>query len=503
MRSQLQQLFGCLTPWILQPRRSLVACSFAWLITLPFTWQHLWLSLLGFTALWSLTLALYIEAPLLQTLPLPPLTVLLIGLSLRWGLGPLLLAVGGSGDHHFLETWIRYGPHSQLLYLSFTVSLLLFAVLQSQPILRAARSQPQYLLISLARNDALLYSRIKVLALVLSIYMAAYLFLSTFSGAFDRQFDVYVRWTHQLWRLDTPVAAFSRIRDLWFLLFPLWFRLLSRSWRWFLCTELLWFVLSALLSGSRGLLFYPAILLLFGLWFVLSDPRPIRRLAIGLGILILVLSPLIYVVRDSRSFQLSDNWVGRVQSVGTSLINPAPVLARARWIGRDLYACHDPFLFVDKNQDNQPAGFEGLGALKYLWFPKHLLPSRPILFDGHLIAKELQGVPQGPKNDVWFPCFSLPADLFRRWSLVGLIAGSIFVSSLIHILLRAWYRTASVNGTTFQLLLLLLPSTYLQSFPLGTVSETAWAFLWELPKYLLTFWLLGSLIDRYLSRAKL
>lgn len=95
MRSRLQQLFGQASPWVLQPQRSALACLAAWLLSLPLTLQQPWLALLGFTAIWGLTVALWLEAPLLHALPLPPLTVLLIGLCLRWGLGPLFLAVGG------------------------------------------------------------------------------------------------------------------------------------------------------------------------------------------------------------------------------------------------------------------------------------------------------------------------------------------------------------------------------------------------------------------------
>ena len=52
------------------------------------------------------------------------------------------------------------------------------------------------------------------------------------------------------------------------------------------------------------------------------------------------------------------------------------------------------------------------------------------------------------------------------------------------------------------LLLVLLPAIYLQSFPFGTVSEMAWALLLELPKYLLTFWVMGAAVERLLRRAE-
>lgn len=501
MRSRLQQLFGPASLWLLNPMRSAVACVLAWLLSLPLTWQHPFLALLGFSAMWGLTVALWIEAPLLQALPLPPLTVLLMGLCLRWGVGPFLLAVGGSGGDPFVEIWIRYGPPAQLLWLSLTAALLFLAMAQRRAIAAAVRNQPISSWLDEAIHHPRLRRQLTALASLLSFYMAFYITLSMLSGAFDRQDDVYIAWTQQLWRLDTPVAAFSRLRDLWFVLFPLWWRLLSNRWRWFLGVEMLAFLAAALVSGSRGLLFYPALLLLFGLWFILREPRRLRRVALVLAVLILVLSPVIYVVRESSDFQRSENWSGRFEAVGTALRQPDLLLGKARWLGRDLYACHDPYLFTPENRNQPLVGERGLRGLLFLWIPKHVLPQRPVLFDGHLIAKQLQGVSQSAWSEVWFPCFSLPADLMRRWAVPGLLLGSLLVAGFVQFLFRLWYRNVSISGSTFQLLLLLFPATYLQSFPFGSVSETAWSLLWELPKYLVVFWLLGVGVDRYLLRS--
>lgn len=503
MHSRLQQLFGPASPWLLHPQRSGLVCLSAWVFSLPLTWHHPWLALLGFIAVWTLTVALWLEAPLLQTLPLPPLTVLLIGACLRWGIGPLLLAVGGSGGDDFVEIWIRHGPPAQLLWLVLTAALLLSALPQRRAVESAALSLPHPPLLTAANNHPRLRSQLTVLAAVLSLYMAAYICLSLLSGAFDRQFETYVNWTNQLWRLDTPVAAFSRLRDLWFLLFPLWWKLLARPWRFILGAEMFAFFAAAFLSGSRGLLFYPALLLFFGLWFVLKDLRFLRRLALALAALVFVLSPLIFVVRESPSFQQAEGWTGRLESVRQTLLQPEPLLDKTRWLGRDLYACHDPYLFTPENANEPLAGSMGLGSLFYLWVPKHILPDRPVLFDGHLIAKQLQRIELSSWTDVWFPCFSLPADLMRRWSVQGVLLGSFLVAASLQILFRLWYRSISISGSTFQLLLFLLPATYLQSFPFGTVSETLWSLLWELPKYLVVIWILGISSDSYLARKKL
>ena len=500
MRSRLQQLLGRASPWVLQPQRSALACGVAWLLTLPLTWPHLWLALLGLSAIWGLTVVLLLEKPLLQALPLPPLTVLFIGLSLRWGLGPFLLALSGSGGDKFIDIWIQYGPPAQLLWLCFSAALLISSLFQSKSISIAASHQPESTWLGEAVHSPGFRSKLKFLISILSTYMLAYISLSVLSGAFDRQFDSVLINSRQVWRLNLPVVAFSRLRDIWFLLFPLSIRISSRFIRIVLLIELTAFFACAMLSGSRGLIFYPAVLMFLGLWFVIADPNVLKRLGVLLVLVIFLLSPLIYVVRDSSSFQKAQSFEDRINAVGVALTHPGPLLQKARWFGRDLYACHDPYLFTPQNRDLPRAGSSGLGALMYLWLPKHLNLNRPTLFDGHIIAKSLQRVKTSTWTSVWFPCFSLPADLLRRWSIAGLFFGSLLVAAFLQLLFHLWYRTATTSGNTFQLLLLLFPATYLQSFPFGTVSETAWALLWELPKYLILFWLLGVMGDRYIAR---
>lgn len=269
-----------------------------------------------------------------------------------------------------------------------------------------------------------------------------------------------------------------------------------------MAAELLAFLAAALLSGSRGLLFYPALLSLFGLWFVLTDTRRLRRLVLSFALLVLVLSPLIYVVRESSPFQNAKNWMERIDAVGLTLTQSEPLLAKASWLGRDLYACHDPYLFIPDNRSEPYAGSSGLNSLLYLWVPKHFMPNQPVIFDGHLIAKKLQYKHIPSWSSGWFPCFSLPADLMRRWSVPGLLFGSLVVATVVHVLFRIWYRSITVSGNTFQLLLTFFPATYLQSFPFGTVSETSWVLLWELPKYLFAFWVTAAVVDRWVMRAE-
>jgi hypothetical protein len=506
---RLSALLGQGEGWLLAPGRSALLGLGLWLLLWPLTRERWPMAGLALVAFWLLLQTVRLEAPLLERIPFPPLTVLVLGMALRWGLGPLLMALSGSGDDPFLAVWVSHGVQAQLLWLALTASIVLVAQALRGSIARAADALPPSPLALAFRPGGAARRRLGWLALLLGAYMALYLVLSVLSGAFDRDFATYQTWVRTLWRLDTPVAAFSRLRDLWLVLVPLILVCFRGVGRWLAAALVLMFALVALLSGSRGLLFYPVLLLLAGLWLVPVPPKLLRRLALLAAALMLVLSPLIFVVRDSVSFQGTGalDPVARLGAAATALRDPEPLLAKTRWIGRDLYACHDPYLFTPAHRAAAPAGGAGLANLLWLWAPRHLRPDRPEIFDGPRLAKALQGVPRGTWADVWFPCLSLPADLWRRWGLAGLLGGSLVVALVVNGLAALWCRCLAragpaSGGPTFPLLLLLYPTTYLQSFPFGTVQETCWALLWELPKYLLTLWLLGAVVDRLVRRTR-
>ena len=503
MNLRLNQLFGAAAPWLLRPSYSLLACLLGWTLTLPFTWDHSLLSLLGFVSVWFLLLTIWIEKPLISVLPLPPLTVFGIGICLRCGLGPILMALSGTGGDQHLSIWRDYSPPAVLLWLSFAFLVLLGALFQRHNIREMAYRYPEDSILQVARRSNYLKSKFVLLAWFFSSYFTLYVLLSSLSGAYNYQFDHYVRWTNLLWRLDTPVAAFSRLRDFWFILLPLWWFLLGYRWRIFLSLQLVCFVCMSFLSGSRGLILYPAILVLFGLWLTNIRPTYLRTFFILISVFVFTVSPLVYVVRDSPLFQNSTGITSRANSVLEVLKNPEPLFQKARWLGRDLYACHDPYLFTPRNINSPRAGFTGLSAIPFIWIPKHISPNRPIIFDGHLIAKQLEGVKRSKWSEVWFPCISLPADLMRRWSLTGVLAGSLLGSFFLYILFRLWYKTSTLYAGTFHLLIMFYPCTYIQSFPFGSLSETLWMFLWELPKYILLFYVVGLVLDHRLQDPKL
>lgn len=506
MHQRIAQLLGPLYPFLTKPVKAATYISLCWILTLPLTWPYPLIALLSSASLWLLLISLKFESNILSIFPFPPLTVLMTGLCLRWGIGPLLLTLGGQTTDQFLGVWLQYGTNSQSIWLIFTLILIaLYALLNNVLFCKyKAKLVPQSSLKNFLECNPLISQRIKAVYAILSVYMLFYLILTLLSGSFSRQLSVYQLWSDQLWRLDTPVAALSRLRDIWFFLFPISVAIISLRMRLLSLALISSFYSMALLSGSRGLLFYPSALLIAGLWLTNISPLLLRKLFAFLLAILVTLSPIIYLSRSSETFRNAESAFEKYESLIEVFRDPQELLTRARWIGRDLYACHDPFLFTESNVSRPAAGFSGLRSLTYLWLPKHIAPNRPVIFDGHLLAKDLQGYANDPeimyKLRIWFPCLSLPADLYRRGKILGLVGGSLSVAIVICAYIYLWYKKACITKGSFQLLLFFYPCTYLQSFPFGTLSETAWYLLWELPKYILAMWLIGTLIDRLIIK---
>ena len=96
--------------------------------------------------------------------------------------------------------------------------------------------------------------------------------------------EAYLNWAGKLWKPDTLFAAVIKLRDLYFLILPwlLW------EWRSNRVVILIFGVLTttslalSLSLGGRGLILYPVLLLLGGLWLAQAPVRPLRWLITAL-----------------------------------------------------------------------------------------------------------------------------------------------------------------------------------------------------------------------------
>ena len=99
----------------MHPGRSALLAVLLGALLMPLVRQRWPMAALALLAFWLLLQTLRLEAPLLEKVPFPPLTVLVLGMVMRWGLGPLLMALAGGGGDPFLGVWVAHGASSQLL----------------------------------------------------------------------------------------------------------------------------------------------------------------------------------------------------------------------------------------------------------------------------------------------------------------------------------------------------------------------------------------------------
>ena len=133
---------------------------------------------------------------------------------------------------------------------------------------------------------------------------------------------------------------------------------------------------------------------------------------------------------------------------------------------------------------------------------------RPEINDGHLIADEIRdevGINQIDGRYYSFNNVSLGADLYRRFRWNGVFSGSIAFGIMYAIFSRIWYVNANISGKLLAMLIALFPSTFIQGPPIRSVSETAWNWFYELPKYMFVFLaicVVVNLLNKNLSNSK-
>ncbi|MFM7228298.1 MAG: hypothetical protein ACKO2F_01500 [Cyanobacteriota bacterium] len=487
-KSRVQALLGRASI-LLTPYGSLVFCFLGWAVTAPFSHSAFAMGLCWWGVL-LLLVSLQLERPWLEILPFPPLTVLSLHLFLRWELGGMLLLLSRNGQAD-VRVWIDHVADALPINALFTSCLLLVSLLNI-PLMRRLPPPDQAGYPSNPSAAHFGRGELLVLTALTGVVAIGYIVVGFFSGTLDRG-AAYLTWAGKFWRPDTLLVSIIRLRDLYYLLLPL---LLLRYRRSFGILAL--FVLPtigsiflSLLLGGRGLLLYPAALLLGGFWIVGCHPKLIRGIVLTLLVAAMSVVVIAPVARNTPEFHQSSvvNLGSRLSAITTGFfqVNPSSAIS---YVGRDLYAWSDPYLFREPGISQPPAGGRGLGSLLYLWVPRALMPNRPEINDGHLIAKEIMGVPntglyQG--RHVWFPGISLGADLYWRFRWLGVLMGGLVFGLVYAGFCRLWYLNADLNQSAYSVIFALFPSTFLQGPPLRSLSETFWNWFYEFPKYGILF----------------
>jgi len=206
-------------------------------------------------------------------------------------------------------------------------------------------------------------------------------------------------------------------------------------------------------------------------------------------LVVLAIGALIYIpfmgaVRETTFYKQTSvsKPVERAAAIVRSAYDVQGFKYRVSTLGREIYACSDAFLFSPVNLNSDPTGYRDLSLRRViaLLLPKIFHGYAVEKFDGSRIAQELMNV---EFNSTWFPCISTAGDLYRRSLDIGLVGGGFVLSLVLLVADGSWKWLVQTRITWGSLILVILPLSFVQSFPFGTVQETIWIWGWDLPKY--------------------
>lgn len=476
---RLRQLLGPATI-LLHPLHGLGLLLLACLPLLPFAGQPLGVVLAAIST-YLLLMAVRLEQSWLAITPLPPLTVLCLGAWLRCGLGGLLLALGRPmALTEYNSAFWRHLPEAQGLWVSFMGAAVLVFTCWPKPSATASPSSQE------AGRQPLLG-----LSLACGLFAITAIGLGVLFGTLDRNPSAYLHWVAQRWRPDSLFTMLARFRDVFFLLAPLAICKAKRNWqRLFLLAMLVGYPALALPLGGRGLLLYPILYVVVGIWLTPISARTLRVIIGATLIFGLVAIPSIEIYRGMAGFRTTEREdpgarLTLLLSASQQLTHNLNIRTTMTQTGSSLYACSDSYLFEEPARSRPRAGWHRMQSLLTAWLPDLLAPKTVPVRDAHIIAEEIRGRSRSEAETMTytsFPCVSFGADLYWRggWPIVAL--GSALAAIAYRLVSSLWYRYAGWTSS-WQILLLLYPATFLTMYPAGSIGETAWLWMWDLPKY--------------------
>ena len=498
--SRLRQLLGPATI-LLHPLYGLGIMLLACLPLLPIASQPGGV-LLAALSTYLLLMAVRLEQPWLTITPLPPLTILCLGAWLRCGLGGLLLAIGSPmAQAESNSAFWRHLPEAQTLWIvvmAASVAMFILWPNSHSPIVRSRQNSQNEPLISLT--------------FACGLFALASISVGILYGTLDRNPSSYLYWVAQRWRPDSVFTMLARFRDAFFLLAPLAFCKSARNWQRLVLVAMLFaYPMLALPLGGRGLLLYPILYTVIGLWLTPISARVLRLIIAATLIFGLVAIPSIGIYRNMSGFQtvnradLAKRWE-LIMDASHKVSTEIDLRTFFKQTGISLYGCSDGYLFEEPSRSMPRAGWHRMHTLFTAWLPELLVPKSVPLRDGHIIAEEIRGLSRSEAEVMTytsFRCVSLGADLYWRGGWPIAVLGSILAALAYRIATIFWYNYAGLSSY-WRILLLVYPATFLTMYPAGSIGETAWLWMWDLPKYILLiaaiYWISDHLSFKYTQK---
>ena len=429
-------------------------------------------------------MAATIERKWFSLTSLPPLFVVTLAGSVRWGFGGALILAGVEYPaDSFYKVFSEHLYQAQLLWAIFSTLLVLIFAL-------ARKSQVKYVKDIFKRRSDTNHQLVSNVALATGAFTLLYVVTGVFSGTLDRSGVIYNYWVAKVWRADSLFVIFLRLKDVFFFIAPLAISSTNNMrLRLGLIVVLIASIGAAFLTGGRGIILYPLLYLIFGLWLTPLKPRLIRFFIVLFLAVSLFLVSAIDVYRGYPDFNRSSplDITQRVKLFSRAIVqyNLTDLKARIQIIGVAMYGGADPYLFVEPALSAPRAGFVRIERLWQTWLPTMVAPNKASLRDAHMIAAEITGTPRKQAENKQYTSFSsvsFGGDLYWRGGWFWVVSGSLIFALFYRFISQFWYKLAGMSGL-WNIFVLVFPATFLIMYPVGSLGETFWLWLWDFPKY--------------------
>lgn len=429
-----------------------------------------------------LSIGLLVRRGKLGYLVIGPFAILLFSAGFKSGIGTLLvdllgrIALSESDQGQYVVTYL-HRVDLQEIWLVFILPAVAVGYLAGTVLRRMRRRESVMTLLrshSIQKNDRLTVGGVVVGYVTIGIGVILYCIIGITTGNIDRGM-VYNEWIDQdKGQVFLLLTSLLRARDCFYIMTPFVCKRGGVYVRLFGGCVATFSIVTAILSGGRGDTLYPVVMFAFG-YLLCNKVQKVRLLGLvaTLGVVLFSLLPVLEAIRDSSSFNKSrlSSPTERIEAILGSFGDlKKGIVYRAPQIGRQIYACSDPFLFLDRNSEYLDYGFSDIRRIVLSLLPSRLAGDVKT-FDGSEIAQKLIGV----DRPGWFPCISLPADLYRRGGFRSVFLGGVTYWVAIGVLQVVWCGLITARKfTVFSVYIAILPLTYIRNYPLGTISETAW-----------------------------
>jgi hypothetical protein len=150
----------------------------------------------------------------------------------------------------------------------------------------------------------------------------------------------------------------------------------------------------------------------------------------------------------------------------------------------------DQIVYERTPSDVAHVGWEDVDRVLYVWIPKFFMREKPYLQDGNDIVVGYTGV----RHKRSAATISLPADLYRRFGVPGILCGVPLAALLTALFTRWVFRVMLFRDALLGIVLLqLLLSSFHQEL-WGTLLSSSFDWLYALPKHLVLIFLLVTAV---------